>query len=67
MNSKLGANKPERFYDLDWMRVIGVIAVFIFHVSHYFDFEFWHLKNNVISESISYFGFLCVLFLGTVS
>ena len=53
--------KPERLYDLDWLRVIGVIAVFIFHVSHYFDFEFWHLKNNVISSSISYFGFFFLI------
>jgi peptidoglycan/LPS O-acetylase OafA/YrhL len=61
MNNKSLDQKPKRLYDLDWMRVIGVVAVFIFHVSHYFDFEYWHVKNNVISESISYFGFFFLI------
>ena len=54
-------NKPGRLHDLDWMRFIGVIAVFIFHVSHYFDFEYWYVKNLLISESISYFGFFFLI------
>jgi peptidoglycan/LPS O-acetylase OafA/YrhL len=44
-NSEL--KKPERLYEIDWLRVIGILAVFLFHCSHYFDFEDWHVKNPV--------------------
>ena len=54
MNNAL--SKPERIYDLDWMRIIGIIAIFIFHVSHYFGLGFWHVKNLVTSVSLEYFG-----------
>ena len=56
MNSPAATIKPERIYDLDWMRIIGIIAIFIFHVSHYFGSGFWHVKNLVSSASIEYFG-----------
>ena len=45
METKSEFKKPERLYDVDWLRVIGILAVFLFHCSHYFDFEDWHVKN----------------------
>ena len=35
----------ERRYDIDWLRVIAMLAVFIFHCTRFFDTEGWHLKN----------------------
>ena len=45
MEIKSEFEKPERLYDIDWLRVLGILAVFLFHCSHYFDFEDWHVKN----------------------
>ena len=35
----------ERRYDVDWLRVIAMLAVFLFHCTRFFDPEGWHLKN----------------------
>ena len=35
----------ERRYDIDWLRVIAIVAVFFLHSSHFFDTGNWHLKN----------------------
>jgi len=35
----------ERRYDMDWLRVIAMLAVFIYHCTRFFDIEGWHLKN----------------------
>jgi glucan biosynthesis protein C len=35
----------ERRYDIDWLRVLAMLAVFVFHSTRFFDTEGWHLKN----------------------
>lgn len=40
----------ERRYDLDWLRIIAILAVFIFHCTRFFDSEGWHAKNAEQSE-----------------
>ena len=35
----------ERRYDIDWLRVIAMLAIFVFHSTRFFDPEGWHLKN----------------------
>jgi len=35
----------ERRYDVDWLRIIAMLAVFLFHCTRFFDPEGWHLKN----------------------
>jgi glucan biosynthesis protein C len=40
----------ERRYDVDWMRIIAMLAIFFFHCTRFFDPEGWHLKNNDQSE-----------------
>ncbi len=42
----------ERRYDIDWLRVIAMLAVFVFHCTRFFDPEGWHLKNSSQSEFI---------------
>jgi glucans biosynthesis protein C len=42
--------KSERRYDIDYLRVFAILAVFVFHISRYFDSEGWHVKNMVTGE-----------------
>jgi glucans biosynthesis protein C len=43
----MGQEKPvsQRRYDLDWLRVFAILAVFIFHCGRFFDLNDWHVKN----------------------
>ncbi|NIO69461.1 MAG: acyltransferase family protein [Anaerolineae bacterium] len=36
----------ERRYDIDWLRVIAMLATFVYHCTRFFDTEGWHLKNS---------------------
>jgi glucan biosynthesis protein C len=36
---------PSRRYDYDWLRVLLILAVFVFHSIHFFDPGYWHVKN----------------------
>lgn len=35
----------KRRYDLDWLRVLAILTVFIFHSGRFFDQGDWHVKN----------------------
>lgn len=38
--------KPiQRRYDLDWLRVFGILTVFVYHSGRFFNSEDWHVKN----------------------
>jgi peptidoglycan/LPS O-acetylase OafA/YrhL len=51
----LGQNAPHadlsRRYDVDWLRVLGMMAVFLFHNNRFFDTEGWHVKSAETSET----------------
>jgi len=47
--------RPARLYYLDWLRVIAVLGVFLFHAVHPFDLTDWHIKNAEQSLSITLF------------
>lgn len=34
-----------RRYDIDWLRVLAVLTVFVFHSTRFFDTDGWHVKN----------------------
>ncbi len=34
-----------RRYDVDWLRVLGMMTVFLFHCGRFFDTEGWHVKS----------------------
>jgi glucans biosynthesis protein C len=42
MNTKF----VQRRYDLDWLRVLAILAIFIFHCTRPFDTDEWHIKNQ---------------------
>jgi peptidoglycan/LPS O-acetylase OafA/YrhL len=44
-----------RLYYLDWLRVIAVFGVFLFHAVHPFDFIPWHIKNGDQSAVVTFF------------
>src|SRR5512142_3409378 len=47
ISSDLHGATPEspRLYYVDWLRVIAILIVFLFHAVHPFDFSDWHVKN----------------------
>jgi glucan biosynthesis protein C len=34
-----------RRYCLDWLRVLAILSVFIYHTTRFFNSEYWHVKN----------------------
>jgi glucan biosynthesis protein C len=36
-----------RLYYLDWLRVLGILAVFVYHSTRFFNLGDWHVKNPV--------------------
>lgn len=49
------SEKRTRLHYLDWLRVLSLFGVFIFHSVHPFDFIDWQIKNATLSLSVSYF------------
>jgi len=47
----MNAKTTERRLDLDWLRVLAILAVFVFHNGRFYDNEGWHVKNPT-----TYFG-----------
>jgi glucan biosynthesis protein C len=45
----------ERRYDIDWVRVLATLAVFVFHSGRFFDTMDWHLKNTQQSDFLTMF------------
>jgi peptidoglycan/LPS O-acetylase OafA/YrhL len=51
MNRQITAS--QRRYELDWLRVIAIFLVFIFHSSRFFDEMDWQVKNPVTYPCVS--------------
>lgn len=43
---------PQRLYDLDWLRVLAILAVFVFHSGRFFDQMDWHVKSSTVHASV---------------
>jgi len=51
--------KSERRYEVDWLRILLILSVFIFHIGMFFNTFGWHVKNNVqVSELSGIMSFL---------
>jgi surface polysaccharide O-acyltransferase-like enzyme len=55
VRENVAVNKQERRYDIDWLRVLAMFSVFLFHCARYFDNEGWHVKNPQLSFGFSVF------------
>lgn len=38
--------KTERQYYIDWLRILLIISVFLFHIGMIFNTWGWHIKND---------------------
>ena len=45
----------ERRYDIDWLRVLAMLTIFLFHCARFFNYEDWHVKNNQLDFGMSVF------------
>ena len=43
----MDAKTIQRRSDLDWLRVMGVLLVFVYHSSRFYNVEDWTVKNNI--------------------
>jgi glucan biosynthesis protein C len=48
-----GKTSGARVYYLDWLRVLAILMVFLFHAVHPFDYGDWHIKNVEQSEFLT--------------
>ncbi len=46
--------KP-RLLHLDWLRVLAMGAIFLFHNQRPYDFDDWHVKNEVLSQASTWY------------
>lgn len=42
----------QRRHDLDWLRVLGILLVFAFHSSRFYNVEDWNVKNSIWYPSV---------------
>ncbi len=47
------SRKAARLYYIDWLRVIAIMFVFLYHAVHPFDRDYWHIKNIEQSETLT--------------
>ncbi len=52
--SQIGRPELIRRYDVDWLRVLGMMVVFLFHSARFFDTGGWHVKSPRTSEAVSF-------------
>ncbi|MDH4258187.1 MAG: acyltransferase family protein, partial [Candidatus Aminicenantes bacterium] len=45
----------QRRHDIDWLRVLAMLSVFLFHCARFFDYEDWHVKNLQTSFGFTVF------------
>ena len=41
----MNTREIQRRYDLDWLRVLAILAIFVYHCTRLFDTDGWHIKN----------------------
>jgi len=49
----IATQKSVRLHYLDWLRVIAILGVFLFHALHPFDLADWHIKNAQTSFEVT--------------
>lgn len=62
-NSGEVKSKPERRYDIDLLRVLAMLSIFLFHCARFFNYGDWHVKNNQLDLGMSVFVSFLVLWI----
>ena len=47
IGSTAASTGSTRLYYLDWLRVLAMLSIFLYHSDRLFDFFGWHIKNDV--------------------
>ncbi len=47
------ATKPQRLHYIDWLRVLAILGVFLFHVTNVFNDQEFHIKNTETSSVVT--------------
>jgi surface polysaccharide O-acyltransferase-like enzyme len=50
-----------RRFDLDWLRIIAILGIFVFHCGRFFDTFEWHIKNATTYEVVQIWSMFCAL------
>ena len=50
-----GLGKQARRNDDDWLTVLAMVTIFLFHCARFFNHEDWHVKNNQLSDGLTLF------------
>ena len=45
--TELTDQMPERQYYIDWLRILLILSVFLFHIGMVFNTWSWHIKNDM--------------------
>lgn len=56
-------DKMERYPYIDWLRVLGMLTIFLFHSARFFDDMGWHVKNFELSFGMSVFVGIVSIFI----
>jgi peptidoglycan/LPS O-acetylase OafA/YrhL len=56
MKAPTGERTAERRYDMDWLRVLAMLVVFVYHSGRFFDQGWWHIKNDELSLTMTVFA-----------
>ena len=48
----MDAKTIQRRYDLDWLRVLGILFVFVYHSTRFYNVEEWKIKNAIWYPSV---------------
>lgn len=48
---------------LDWLRVLGVLAVFLYHSTRFFNLDDWHVKNPITYDWLEIWNQFAILWL----
>ena len=47
--------EKQRYYDIDWLRVLGMFTIFLFHNARFFNEYDWHVKNFELNFGMTVF------------
>ena len=51
----MNTNIAQRRFDLDWLRVLAILSVFVYHSTRFFNLGNWHVKNPITYTGVEVF------------
>ena len=61
--SGVGVQRAPRLLHLDWLRVLAMMAIFLYHNMRAYDFDDWHIKNAVTTQTATSVVEVCNLWM----